>query len=203
MLAVVLSSFGDTVMCSRMEQPIPEEPQRAVVGVAQPLAGFDDLVEDRLEPLRLSDGSKHAADCPLLRPQVFDLARVLSPRADCGHSRSLRRSRVAAVARGVVTTPTRWLCRFPTKPRSCRAAWCQTPRSVKSASCLRCNKLRPVVETRRDQLLHDVAGRYVRSKTPMPILLDKTGDFPGATWAGNPRRSADRLGRIPCRMSVC
>jgi len=54
-----------------------EEPERSVIGVAESSAGLDDLVENRLEPRSAGNGAKDAADCLLLRTEVFGLTSKL------------------------------------------------------------------------------------------------------------------------------
>ncbi len=49
MLGVVLDGFGEAVVRSRVEKPVLEEVERTLVGLRQPLAGLDHLVENRLQ----------------------------------------------------------------------------------------------------------------------------------------------------------
>src|ERR671911_2140053 len=58
-----------------MQQPVVEEPQRCVLRVAKPAAGFDNLVEHRLQAGETGDGAKNAADRPPLLPKGLDLSR--------------------------------------------------------------------------------------------------------------------------------
>jgi hypothetical protein len=48
MLGVVLDGFGEP-WCGRVEEPVPKEVERTLVGLRQSLAGFDHLVENRLQ----------------------------------------------------------------------------------------------------------------------------------------------------------
>jgi hypothetical protein len=57
MLPVVLRALRRAVMDSQVEEFVLEEPERPVVGVAKSSAGLDHLLENRLEPRGLSDGS--------------------------------------------------------------------------------------------------------------------------------------------------
>jgi hypothetical protein len=49
-LSVVFRTLGLAMMCDRVQKTMLEEPERAVIGFAEPLAGLDDLVENRLDP---------------------------------------------------------------------------------------------------------------------------------------------------------
>ena len=73
-----------------MQEPVLEEVEGAVVGPAEPLTGFDHLVEHGLDPRASSDGSEDTADRPLLFAHVLELASELGVvGGHAGHLRSL------------------------------------------------------------------------------------------------------------------
>ena len=53
-----------------VEQPVARQPQPAVVAVTEAHRGFDDLVENRLQPATARDRAQHVADCALLRAKA-------------------------------------------------------------------------------------------------------------------------------------
>jgi hypothetical protein len=61
MLSVVLGHRLVAVVNSGAEHAVLEQPERTVVGVAEPSAGLDDLLEHRLEPGR--DGRRREERC--------------------------------------------------------------------------------------------------------------------------------------------
>ena len=74
-----------------MEELFLQEIERPVIGVAEPLGGFDDLVEHRLQPSRTGDGAQDATDRALLLAEILELAggvMVVAGRA--GHGAQLR-----------------------------------------------------------------------------------------------------------------
>ena len=77
MLPVVRSRLRCAGVRGRVEEPVLEQPERTVVGVAEALAGRDHLVEHGFEPCGPSDGPQDAADRALLRTKVFELASEL------------------------------------------------------------------------------------------------------------------------------
>jgi hypothetical protein len=48
MLAVMPTRLGAALMGNRVQDPVSEQPERAVIGSAESAAGLDYLVEDRL-----------------------------------------------------------------------------------------------------------------------------------------------------------
>ena len=77
MLSVPLSTLGVCVVCRHVKEPALEKVERAVIGPAEPLAGFDDLVQDRLDTCAAGDGAKDAADRALLLTEVLQLTSEL------------------------------------------------------------------------------------------------------------------------------
>src|SRR5215218_125842 len=90
-----------------MEEFLVEEIKRAVIGIAEPPGGFDDLVQHRLQPARTGDGAQDATDGALLLAEILELARgvvVVAGRA--GHGAQLRpRRRGSWQCRAVAVLP--------------------------------------------------------------------------------------------------
>ena len=96
MLAVVLDALlqGRRRECGREEEVALEEPEAAVVGSAEAHAGFDHLVEHRLEPDRPCNRAKDTADRSLLLAKILELpSERLVTCGRAGHRRSLFRRR--------------------------------------------------------------------------------------------------------------
>lgn len=74
MLSVVLGTIRGRVMGHHVEEPVLEKVERAVIGLAEPLAGLDHLVENRLDPCATGDGAQNIADRALLFAEVLELA---------------------------------------------------------------------------------------------------------------------------------
>jgi hypothetical protein len=89
MLSVPLSTVGVGVVRHHVEEPVLEKVQGAVVGPAEPFAGFDHLVENGLNPCAAGDGAEDTADRALLLAQVLELASELVVGGRAGHLRSL------------------------------------------------------------------------------------------------------------------
>jgi hypothetical protein len=66
-----------------VEESILEEPERALVRFAEPPAGLDDLVENRLQSLGAGDCAEDVAERALLLAEVLDLARELGSVVSC------------------------------------------------------------------------------------------------------------------------
>ena len=49
MLTVVRRGFGEAVVRGRVEELVVEEVERSLIGLGQPPAGLDHLVENRLQ----------------------------------------------------------------------------------------------------------------------------------------------------------
>jgi hypothetical protein len=77
MLYVPLSTLGVGVVRDRAQEPVLEKVQGAVVGSAEPLTGFYDLVQDGLDPRAADDGAEDTADRALLFAHVVELASEL------------------------------------------------------------------------------------------------------------------------------
>jgi hypothetical protein len=73
MLSVVLRTLLLAVVCDCLKELSFEEPEGAVIGLAETPAGLGHLVEDRLEPRTASDLAEHAADRALLIAHVLEL----------------------------------------------------------------------------------------------------------------------------------
>ena len=71
MLSVVLSTLCLGVVRRHVQEALLEEVERAVIGLAEPFAGLDHLVEDRLDPCAAGNSAKDIADRVLLLPEVF------------------------------------------------------------------------------------------------------------------------------------
>jgi hypothetical protein len=52
-----------------VKHSVPEEPESSILRLAQTRRRLDDLVQHRLQPLRLNDSPKHPANCALLLTQ--------------------------------------------------------------------------------------------------------------------------------------
>jgi hypothetical protein len=48
-LSVVFGTLRLAVVCDGVQEPVFEQPERPVIGFAEPLAGLDDFVEHRLD----------------------------------------------------------------------------------------------------------------------------------------------------------
>jgi hypothetical protein len=77
MLAIVLGSQRLAVIGDGMEELVLEEPEPAVVSLAESPASLDDLIENRLHPFRTGDRGEDAAERTLLLAKVLDLASEL------------------------------------------------------------------------------------------------------------------------------
>ena len=73
MLPVVVSDLALAVMCSRVQESFPEQPQPPVVSFAESPAGFDDLVEHGLEARGADDCMKDSADRAVLLACILEL----------------------------------------------------------------------------------------------------------------------------------
>ena len=69
------------VVSDRVEEVILEEPERTVLGLAQPPARLDDLVENRLHACGAGCRTQHRADRLPLLLQVLELAGELGASA--------------------------------------------------------------------------------------------------------------------------
>jgi hypothetical protein len=99
MLPVVLGTLRLPVIRSRVEEPLVEEIKGAVISIAEPPGGFDDLVQHRLQPGRTSDGAQDATDRTLLLAEILELARsVLVVAGRAGHRAQLRRRNRTVIA---------------------------------------------------------------------------------------------------------
>src|SRR4029450_4498342 len=76
-------------VCARGPTPAPAQPERAVIGFAEPLAGLDDFVENRLDSRTSGHGAEDAADCALLLPEILELTSLVL--GVMGHAISLSR----------------------------------------------------------------------------------------------------------------
>ena len=77
MFPVVGGALRLSMVCSGVEQTVLEQPERSMVGVAEPSAGFDDLVKHRLQPGGLRHGPENAADRALLLAEILELTSQL------------------------------------------------------------------------------------------------------------------------------
>jgi hypothetical protein len=79
------------MVCCYMQGTFVEEPERPVVGVAQPPARLGDLLENRIQPGRACDDAQNPTDRALLLPHVLEFAcEVRAVPDDSSHSFSLR-----------------------------------------------------------------------------------------------------------------
>ena len=77
MVPVPLGSVGGGVVRHHLQEPVLEQVEGAVLGPAEPLAGFDHLVENGLDPRTAGDGAEDTADRALLFAHVLELASEL------------------------------------------------------------------------------------------------------------------------------
>src|SRR4029450_750539 len=104
MLSVPLSRVGVGVVCHNVQEPLLQQVEGAVVGSAQPLAGFDHLVENGLNTGALGDCAEDSADRPLLFAPVLALPSELGVvERYAGHLGSLGPGGVLVSLRGVPT----------------------------------------------------------------------------------------------------
>jgi hypothetical protein len=82
---VVLSGRLLALVCTHVEEPVLEEPEGPVIGLAEPPARLGHLLEHRLDSDRAGDGAKHTADRALLLPQILELTGE-AHRASCDAS---------------------------------------------------------------------------------------------------------------------
>ena len=82
MRPVVFSTRGLPVMCGDNQELLLQEIERPVIGVAESFAGFDDLVQHRLQPGRTGDSVEDATDRALLLTEIRKLARSVLVVAD-------------------------------------------------------------------------------------------------------------------------
>ena len=107
-IAVVIVAPLLPLVGDGLKHPLLEQPERAVVGVAEPSTGFDDFVEDGLEPGAPGHGPQDRAHRVLLLEQLVDaLGQVCVADARFCHAHTLRqpvgdRARAGSVRR--VTT---------------------------------------------------------------------------------------------------
>ena len=73
MVPVPLGSVGGGVVRHHLQEPVLEQVEGAVLGPAEPLAGFDHLVENGLDPRTAGDGAEDTADRALLFAHVLEL----------------------------------------------------------------------------------------------------------------------------------
>jgi hypothetical protein len=66
MRTVVFGTSGLPLIRNHTEKLSLEEIERPVIGVAEPSACFDDLIQDWLQPARARDGPENTADRALL-----------------------------------------------------------------------------------------------------------------------------------------
>jgi hypothetical protein len=78
MLPVPFGGLGVRVVRNRVQEPVLEQVEGAIVGPAEPLTRLDHLVENRLDPRAPSDGAEDAADRAVPFAQVLELASELS-----------------------------------------------------------------------------------------------------------------------------
>jgi hypothetical protein len=103
-LSVVLRALRLAVIRDRVQQPVVQEPQGRVIGVAKSAARFADLVEHRLQTSETGDGAKNAADRTLLLPKRLKLGgwiELLLAGHDVSHGAANERTPRACRARGV------------------------------------------------------------------------------------------------------
>jgi hypothetical protein len=75
MLLVVLEPIRDAAVGDGVKQALPQQPHPPVLGLAQAICRFDDLVQHGLQPLGAGDRPQNIAQGALLRAQVVELAR--------------------------------------------------------------------------------------------------------------------------------
>ena len=91
MLSVPLSTPGIGVVRHHVQEPVLEKVQRGVIGPAEPLAGFEHLVENGLDPRVVGDSAEDTADRALLLAHVLELASALGVvGGHAGHLPSLK-----------------------------------------------------------------------------------------------------------------
>jgi len=77
MLAIEVRTLRFALVGHGLQQAVLQQPERPMVGLAQPPARLDDLVEHRLQPGCARHCTKHGADRSLLRAQSFHPAGEL------------------------------------------------------------------------------------------------------------------------------
>jgi hypothetical protein len=77
MLYVPVSRVGIGVMRDHVQELVLEQVEGAVVGSAEPLTGFDHLVENGLDTGAAGDRAEDTADRPLLFAHVLELPSEL------------------------------------------------------------------------------------------------------------------------------
>src|SRR4029450_3959884 len=87
-----------SVVGGRLQKIVLEEPERAVIGFAEPLAGLDDFVENRLDSRTSGHGAEDAADCALLLPEILELTSLVL--GVMGHAISLSRRALTSNSQG-------------------------------------------------------------------------------------------------------
>jgi hypothetical protein len=87
--SVVLRSRGVNVECHGVQEPLVEQVEHAIFGLAESFASLDHLVEDRLQPGRAGHCMQYAADRPLLLECVLEPASELGLMCNPAHARSL------------------------------------------------------------------------------------------------------------------
>lgn len=73
-LAVVPRDFGAALMGDGVEEAVLEEPESALVRLADSPTCLDHLIEHRLQSIRAGDRSEDVAERALLLAEVFYLA---------------------------------------------------------------------------------------------------------------------------------
>ena len=104
MLPVVLGPLRFAVMCSRLEESVlVEEPERPVIGPAESLRGFDNLLQNRLKAGIVGDCAKDAADRALLLMELLEPTGKFSVvTGNACHARSLSRRVAVSVSRSTL-----------------------------------------------------------------------------------------------------